>query len=88
MQSAITNRDIKPLYVINGHSNGLQGNWTPEGLAAALREPLAAIGVRVEARPKQWHGGGLLHYGFDGEAYKASERVVAEVVAKRTARGS
>lgn len=88
MRSAITTQEIKPLYVINGRSNELPGDWTPEGLAAALREPLAAIGVRVEARPKQWHGGGLLHYGFDGEVYKTSERVVAEVVAKRTARSS
>lgn len=46
-------------YIVTGDANDLDG-WTPEMLAAALREPLAALGVEVVCKPHQSGGGGLI----------------------------
>jgi hypothetical protein len=45
-------------HIVNGDAANLNG-WTPASLAAALRDPLAALGVDVECRPQESGLGGL-----------------------------
>ena len=52
--------------VLDGNSRG----WTTDNFAAALRAPLAGIGVRVLRNPGQGHGTSLS--GFQALGYPAN----------------
>ena len=68
-------------YVVTADAGNMRG-WTPESLAAAIREPLAEIGIAVECRPSQHGGGGLRGLADDDSTLEIAEtawRIVTEI---------
>lgn len=76
-------------YVVTADASNLRG-WTPESLAAAIREPLAEIGIAVECQPHQHSGGGLRGLADDDSTLELAEtawRIVAEIATETEGAG-